>query len=200
MGKKEEKYSSIEIIQGIRKHDRKVLDFVYKAYFPHVCKYVEERHGNKGDAWDVFQDAMGVVFDLVKREKNNFLQESSFKTFFIGICHNIWLKQLRNRKLNLIFNTAMVESMPEDDREIQSLIRSNILFRICQKHIAMLKPDCRMVIEMTANEEDGEKLAEMLHFESVQAAYNKRRTCIRKLLDLIKNDPEYKNLTDYEKF
>jgi len=194
-----EQYSPQEIVQGIRSHDKKVLSWLYKEYFIMVRDIVVKNSGHESDAWDVFQDGMSVVYDLVTNQKSTFQLKSQFSTFFYGICFRVWMKQLSIRKKLIVSDPRrLILDNPEDQREINRLIHFNMLFRLYMKNFARMDSDCRKMLDLDAIGLSGEELAALLGMSSSQAAYNKRRNCISKLIELINNDPEYKNLSDYE--
>lgn len=193
------KYDKDEIIQGILNHDRKVLTHVYNAYFGYVKKHVKSNSGNDDDAWDVFQDAIGVVYDIVKHKGADFSLDSSFSTFFYAVCNNIWQKRVRDSIVRWRLQKNLVDGLRESDWDIYNLLRSNIQVRIYLKYFEMLEEDCKKILELVSEGRNGLEIANELGFNSSQAAYNKKRNCIKKIIELINNDPEYQNLNDYEK-
>jgi DNA-directed RNA polymerase specialized sigma24 family protein len=199
MGELVERYSPEEIVQGIRNHDKKVLSWIYKQYFFMVREIVVTNSGSEPDAWDVFQDGMGVVYDLATNSENPLQLSSSFATFFYSICYRVWMKQLNSRKMVVITDPGKLKSNYSDDqKEFNRLIHFNMLFRLYMKNLSLLDKECRKMLELGAASLSGEELASLMNYSSSQAAYNKKRNCISKLIELINNDPEYKNLSDYE--
>lgn len=199
MDRKEGKYCSEDILEGIGNHDREILNHVYKTQFHSICRYVETRHGNDADAWDIFQEAIGVVYDLVKNKEPKLELTSSFETFFYAVAKRLWLKQLRNRNNNPLYFAADLDNVGIDLDELEAVLRMNELFSIYMKQIENLDAKCRKAFELSVDKTDGKSMAKQLRFFSAQAAYNKKRECIKKLINLIINDPDYKKLNDYEK-
>jgi DNA-directed RNA polymerase specialized sigma24 family protein len=193
------KYDKNEIIQGILNHDRKVLSYVYDTYFGYVIKHVKSNSGNDDDAWDVFQDAIGVVYDLIKLKGADFSLDSSFSTFFYAVCNNIWQKRVRYSIRRWRLQKNVVDGLSESDWDIYNLLRSNIQVRIYLKYYDMLGEDCKKILDLVSEGKNGIEIANELGYSSSQAAYNRKRNCLKKIIELITNDPEYQNLNDYEK-
>ncbi len=198
MSEKEKKYSSLDILNGVANHDREVLEFIYKSYFDVVKKFVLINSGDEQDAWDVFQDAIGVIYD--KASDPGFMITSTFQTFFITVCKFIWYKKLRRKKFektviyseNFSFNTLNQE-------EVNDKYRENTMFRLYRKYFSKLKSDCQKILLMTSEGEKTNHIAAQIQFHSTQAVYNKRRRCLKKLMSWIESDPEYENLNENEK-
>ena len=49
-----------EIFEGIRREDRRILQRIYKVYYPSVLHYIQSNNGNEYDAQDIFQDALVI--------------------------------------------------------------------------------------------------------------------------------------------
>ena len=90
--------SELELLQGLKVQNEKAIYDVYTSYYPSVEKYVLMNSGSEQDAEDVFQDAVMVLLDYVRKE--NFNLTCSIKTLVFAIARRLWLKQLRYRSRN----------------------------------------------------------------------------------------------------
>lgn len=198
MSENEKKYSSLDILNGVSNHDREVLEFIYKSYFDVVKKFVLINSGDEQDAWDVFQDAIGVIYD--KASDPGFMITSTFQTFFITVCKFIWYKKLRRKKFEktVIYSEKFSFDTLNQD-EINDKYRENAMFRLYRKYFSKLKSDCQKILLMTSEGEKTIHIAAQIQFHSTQAVYNKRRRCLKKLMSWIESDPEYENLNENEK-
>lgn len=198
MSEKEKQYSSLEILNGVANHDREVLEFIYHSYFDVVKRFILINSGDEQDAWDVFQDGIGVIYD--KASDPNFMITSTFQTFFITICKFIWYKKLRRKKIEkAIIDSEKFSFDNLNQEEIHERYRENAMLRIYRKHFSKLKSDCQKILSMTSEGEKTNDIAAQVQFHSTQAVYNKRRRCLKKLMSWIKKDPEYVNLNENEK-
>ena len=82
-----------EVIIGILNNSDSVLKRLYLAYFPMVLQLVLNNNGNEDDAKDVYQEAIIVLYNKVKR--GDFELSSKLKTYIYSICRRLWLKRLK---------------------------------------------------------------------------------------------------------
>ncbi|MGQ9620399.1 MAG: RNA polymerase sigma factor [Bacteroidales bacterium] len=77
------KLSDNDIIEGIRRQDEKVLNYLYDNYFKLVKNHVIKNKGNSDDVYDVFQDAIVLLYQKIC--ENNFELTSELKGFFSAL-------------------------------------------------------------------------------------------------------------------
>lgn len=198
MGEEETKYSSFEVLEGVKNHDRIILQYLYDTYFSQVRNYIENRKGCESDAWDVFQDVMGMIYDYA--QKPDFVLSIPFPQFFFTLTRNTWFGLLRKWKVGVDLVFDELQDLPDDEAEkLQEMLRNQALSRIVNKHLSQLDERCLMLIKFSNLGIETASIAKKLNYHSTQAVYNQRRKCIRKLIDWIEDDPDYKNLSDYER-
>jgi RNA polymerase sigma factor (sigma-70 family) len=198
MGEEDNINRSVEILEGIKNHDREILNFVYETYFDQLADFVMKRRGTESDAWDVFQDAIGVVYDYV--QKKDFSLDVPFQAFFFTVARQLWFQRFRKSQIETNFTNQTMEHIPYEDRDtLRDLMRQQVITRLTHKYIKKLSPNCIKLVKLSNMELETSLIAKKLNYLSNQAVYNQRRKCLRKLLSWIKNDPEYQNLTDYER-
>jgi RNA polymerase sigma factor (sigma-70 family) len=198
MGEEETKYSSFEVLEGVKNHDRIILQYLYDTYFSQVRNYIENRKGCESDAWDVFQDVMGMIYDYA--QKPDFVLSIPFTQFFFTLTRNTWFGLLRKWKVGVDLVFDELQDLPDDEAEkLQEMLRNQALSRIVNKHLSQLDERCLMLIKFSNLGIETASIAKKLNYHSTQAVYNQRRKCIRKLIDWIEDDPDYKNLSDYER-
>jgi RNA polymerase sigma factor (sigma-70 family) len=82
-----------EVILGILNNSDSVLKRLYLAYFPMILQLVINNNGNEDDAKDIYQEAIIVLYNKVKR--GDFELSSKLKTYLYSICRRLWLKRLK---------------------------------------------------------------------------------------------------------
>ncbi|HMT34737.1 MAG: sigma-70 family RNA polymerase sigma factor [Bacteroidetes bacterium] len=76
--------------------DSKAINYIYKSTYPTVEKMVFKMNGSTDDAYDVFQDAVTILYE---KAKTNDLQLScKVSTYLISIAKHLWLKKLSKKK------------------------------------------------------------------------------------------------------
>jgi len=185
-----------EIIDGIRRHDNSVLTLIYKELYPGVSSYIRNNGGNSDDAKDVFQESIIIVFRQI--EQKNLEIKSGFESYLFGIARLIWLKMLRskdihNRSVNQL-NEPEVTYHPADE-----LVDEDLELRFFRKHFADMGEECQKLLKFSANGLSNETIAKMLGYKNEQVVRNLKYRCKEKLIEKIKNDPEYTRLMKEQK-
>lgn len=179
-----------DYLRGIAQNDFSVLQKIYKESLPEVIKYVKRNSGNLDDAKDVFQEGILVIF---KKVQNDDLElTTSFHIFLFSVCKRIWLKKLKKRgKKEVSFEAIEEYSFEENFEEGFLKTRKWALFN---KKLQQLSEECRKVLKMMFNGSSGKEIANTLGYTE-EYAKRKKYKCKQSLAKLIKEDPEYKNLT-----
>ncbi len=196
MGEKRNKYSTEEIIEGVKTSNRKILNYIYKRNFDSVRILVEQRFGTREEAWDVFQEGMVRIHDMfTDKEKQQKIENKniSFHTFFIAICKHVWLNKLRDREIDRVGIHSDMDQFGPDEYELIEISRTSLMFRLLHKHLNNLLPDCQKLLKMTMQGHSTTIIMHALGFISEQAVYNKKQKCMKRLLEKIKNDKDYKD-------
>jgi RNA polymerase sigma factor (sigma-70 family) len=177
------KISDKSIIEGIRRQDVKVLNYLYENYFQSVKNHVIKNSGTIEDVSDVFQDTVIALYGNVSDE--NFTLTTELKGYFFGIARNIWNVQLRYKKRVAELNIDIPEEENTDD------ISDPILERIMSKALLKLKPDCQKTLTLFSDGCSYEEIAFKMNFKNETYARRKKYLCKEALIELVKEDPEY---------
>ncbi len=90
------------LLDNLKNEENASFDILYKFYYPFVESHILQNFGSTEDAEDIFQEAIIVL--LQKLRKENFVLTSSLKTYLFAIARNLWLKRLRDNKINTVDN------------------------------------------------------------------------------------------------
>ena len=177
------KYSDIEIIEGIRKQDDRILNWLYDNYYRIVKDHVMKNSGSDDDVSDVLQDSVIILYEQILDNKLNLTTD--LKGYFFGIARNIWNSQLRKKQKT----TELVSDYPDDDGIEES--NNLLLEKIVSRAFIKLKPDQQAVLNLFAEGISYEDIALKMNLNSEEYARRKKYMCKEALMDLIKEDPEY---------
>jgi RNA polymerase sigma factor (sigma-70 family) len=183
--------SDINIIEGVRKQDDKVLNWLYDSYFQSVKKYVLNNSGSDEDVSDVFQDTIVVLYNQIAAD--NLHLTSDLKGYFFGIARNVWNAQLRKKQKTIELEIDLPEE--EDSEEQYDPILERIISRVFEK----LKPDQQMVLNLFSNGHSYEDIAKKMNLKNEVYARRKKYLCKEALLELVKEDPEYQEYLRFQK-
>lgn len=177
------KYSDIEIIEGIRNQDDRILNWLYDNYYRMVKDHVLKNSGSVDDVADVLQDSVIILFEQITDNKLNLTAD--IRGYFFGIVKNVWNSQLRKRQKT----TSLITDHPDDDGLDD--YNNQLLERILTRAFTKLKPDQQIVLNMFAEGKTYEEIAHNLDLKNEEYARRKKYLCKEALMDLVKEDPEY---------
>ncbi|MBR8536759.1 sigma-70 family RNA polymerase sigma factor [Carboxylicivirga sediminis] len=183
------KYTDSELLDAVYSRDSKLIKYIMQLVWEQVSNIVLENSGTKEDAMQVMQDAFIAIYS--KKEKP--ILVSKFSTYFIAICKNLWHFELRKRKV-----TPVYQMLSDEIPELESEIHEKELFekrrRLYLKYFNKIQKVCQDVLRLVAIGFTNEHITTELAFSSVAYTKNRKSMCNKKLLEMIKADPEYKEL------
>ena len=187
--------SEEEIIRAFKKDDHLFIKELYATFLPVVDRYVSFNNGNTDDAKDLIQQALVIVFQKVR--SNEFELSCSFKTYLYSICKNLWLKELRKRKIHKksAFDPDEIEKI-DHDVDIEKEYIFNEQYVLFRWHFLNLSEICRGLIKMRLAKTSYDEIADKLKFKNGEVARKKKYRCKELLVKRIHNDPRYKELEE----
>jgi len=183
--------SDINIIEGVRNQDDKILNWLYDNYFNTVKNHVLSNSGSDEDVSDVFQDTIIVLFNQITDDKLNLT--SDLKGYFFGIARNVWSSHLRKKQ-----KTVELEIDLPDEEETEEQYDPT-LERIVSRVFLKLKPDQQMVLNLFSEGLSYEEIASKMNLKNEIYARRKKYLCKETLLELVKEDPEYQEYLRLQK-
>jgi len=84
------------IINGILSNNQQVFNDLYEYEFPKIVQLIKKNSGCIDQAKDIFQDALVILIEKVKRTELNLT--CSIETYLYSVCRILWLEQLRKDK------------------------------------------------------------------------------------------------------
>ena len=84
------------LLSSLALGDSKTISFIYKTIYPTVEKMVFKMNGSTDDAYDVFQDAVTIVYE--KAKEDNLQLTCKFSTYIISVAKHLWMKKLTKTK------------------------------------------------------------------------------------------------------
>ena len=179
-----------DFIAAIKTGDRAGLTRMYTTIFPAIRKLVSDYGGSADDAKDVFQDATMVIYEKV--QKPDFQLTSQFSTFFYGICRNLWMSRQQRKSATEVTIPEDAKYIAEDSPEIDQLQveRGKVFYRALRQ----LGDDCQQLLELFFQKHPMEDIAQKMGYASEGYARRRKSQCKDRLVELVKNAPEYAEL------
>jgi RNA polymerase sigma factor (sigma-70 family) len=186
-----------ELINGLKEQNSQCIKYLYKEYFPLAKSIVERNSGSYEDAEDIFQDSIVVLYKRLTKE--NITLKCTLKTFFFGICKNLWMQRL-DRKWRLLYSENMAEE-PSGSYEITDKEFSEEQLekkRLFHKHFLTLPHRCQKILLLYLQNLPLKKIADELGLKNEEYAKSRKYSCKNILRKRILNDPQCKPYLTYE--
>ncbi len=180
------KYSDLDIIDGVRRQDNRILSYLYDSYYEMVSDYVRKNSGTDDDAGEVMQESVVNLYRQVTT--GEFSVKADLKGYFFGMARNVWNAQLRHRSRLVHFETE-----PADHSSSEDLTRAT-LERIVARSFALLAEDCQTVLTLYGDGLSYEEIASRMGLKNAAYARRKKYLCKEALMEIIKTDPEFHDL------
>jgi RNA polymerase sigma factor (sigma-70 family) len=186
-------YSAEEILSGIKNHDKDVLTYIYESFYQQINFFVNTNSGTDEDAQDIYQEALIVIYKKINEESLTEL-DCSFNTYLYSVCKLLWLKQLERNKIKTA-DKIEKEELQDFGEDMMDIFEKDDRMSLYQKHYRMLSKDCQKVLRLTLNKLSLKQVANIMGYKSQKYAKKKKYQCKEKLIESIKNDPKYNELT-----
>jgi RNA polymerase sigma factor (sigma-70 family) len=171
-----------EVIIGILNNSDSVLKRLYLAYFPMVLQLILNNNGNEDDAKDVYQEAIIVLYNKVKR--GDFELSSKLKTYIYSICRRLWLKRLK--QLNRYGGDIkdFQEYLPVED-EIEKHQDRDMQLNKMENALKLLGEPCKTIMEdFYMHGKSMQEICERFGYTNADNAKTQKYKCLQRLKKL----------------
>ena len=165
----------------------RALKYVYEQNRNAVFSFILANSGSEEDAQDIYQEAMIVFYENIR--KNKFKGESTIATYLFSIAKFKWFNEIKKEK-------SKVERHLKLETETYEVDPSKKLIAKEEKERVMgvfdqLKGGCKELLISSFYYDKGIKdLVSDLGFSSDQIARNKKYKCLKALRSLMENNKE----------
>ena len=191
-------FTEENIIKGIRKNDRRALDYVYNAYFYTAKRIImKNKDFSEDDAWDIFQDSMVI---LLKKINEKMIFTCSVQTYIISLCNNIVLKRIeisQRQPEDLIKNINSIKEQgefPEFYNENELTIIEELKYGLIYKQFNKLKRDCKKILKLFFNNASMKEISKKMGFSGENYARKRKHICMAYFMEMIRKDKQYNNI------
>ncbi len=183
------KLNDSELISDIKNGNTKTIEAFYAENYPTVLSYVKRKGGHHEDAKDVMQEGMYGL--LIALQRSDFVLRTKLGAYFFSICKNKWINRIRETKddQQLKQDLMHMPDLNDDQTSMQFEEHHSILFF---RKMQLLKKECREIIGFYLQRMAFKTIAEKMNLKSEGAARTRKKACLDKLLEYIKNDKTIK--------
>ncbi len=186
-------YTVEAILSGLVNSDNEILGYVYKKYYPEIRFFVIKNSGTDEDAKDTFQEALIVIYKKLK--SGNLELTCSFKTYLYSVARIIWMRHLEKNKIKtdeLTDRQVFVDF--EDNMEL--FLSEQERYKMYQKYFLTLHKDCQTILKLFLQKVPLKEIQAKLNLSSEKYVKKRKYQCKEILVKRIKNDPNYKLLSN----
>lgn len=182
-----------QYLEGLLLGCSTTLNHIYKNFLPRITEYIKRKGGGTQDAQDIFQEALIIIFQKVK--KVGFELKSSFYSFLFGICRNLWLQKIipESRRKAKIPATETTVSINYEEKEVKAQ-----RYSLYEKYLYQLSDNNRLILELAAQNFSNKEIAEKMGIESYGYIRIKKMRAKKELTNLIQNNPLYGELSKFD--
>ncbi|MBK7738187.1 MAG: sigma-70 family RNA polymerase sigma factor [Saprospiraceae bacterium] len=190
MNQLEEHYQVFKV-QGLTQELDERIKNLYKHYFDDVRNHILKNSGSMEDARDLFQELALVYYKQL--QKPDFKIETSEKNYIYGICKNLWLKKLRDRKLVSMPDDNFIETIKDgSQQEIQQNEEKDSLIDLICKTMDQITEECRQIIYLAFYlKKSALEIAGVTGY-SEQFIKVKKHRCLQGMRKMIIDSPGYR--------
>lgn len=180
-------------LNAIRTRDRVMLECLRDQFFPMVLKLVVNNSGTEEDAEDLFSEALVVILEQARDPR--FEIRNSFGTYLNAICKNLWLKQLRRKKIKIKKLAVLEKLKGYEEESFQSAIEKTEKAALYREKLKLLnKRDQHILYLFYQEKKSYEEIAKTLNINSPAYAKKLKFKAQQKLIQLVKKDPRFEEL------
>ena len=167
---------------GLRRNN--AISYIYKNQktFSHVRHFISSWKGNSHDAEDIWIESILV---LDRKIRNNEYEGGNIYGFLFGISKGLWRNKLKkNKKMDLIEEPALMDSIDEDDPE--QLYQNNERIAVLNKMLEDLGEECQKILKFWQLNYKMKEIAKLVNLSSDNMAKKKKHQCLQKLKEKAK--------------
>lgn len=191
---KKDRFSTSEILDGIREGDNAILSYVYEAHYGSIEIMILKNGGTKDIAKDIFQEALVTMFKMTQ-DKEFAIKQSSFFTFFYALCRNTLFMYFRSYKKDVLHRAAPIETNDvEFGEDVDSTILEGLKEQLFHKYFRSISEKCKSILKLVMKGYTAIVIAKMLKFTSDAYVRKRKKVCLEALVERIMKDPKSKEL------
>ena len=180
---RKEKYSTSEILDGIKNGNNIILQFVYQSYFDSIKALVLSKRGNEDLAYDIFQESLVVIYKKLKTEEFQILK-SSFFTYFYSVCRITLYKYYSTSSRDVLPHADTLHELDfvsSDFEEEERLVVEGIKEQLFQKYIEQIPDSCIKILKLVMTGLKAAEIANKLNFSSDAYVRKRKKILSREL-------------------
>ncbi|WP_025663262.1 RNA polymerase sigma factor [Aquimarina megaterium] len=181
-----------KIIKGIITGDSFIIDTFYQENFQYVGNYILENSGNEEDIKDIFQDAMIIIYNKLIFNQLNI--KGSLRSYFYGICKNLWRNQYR-KESNIIYSNSLLKHLQKQHIYTSQNMEIKERQDIYQRYYMKLSREQQKLLNLSFEGKSSKEISKIMKYTEGYVR-KKKHYSKNRLQKMIEKDPSYKELVN----
>lgn len=177
-----------KIFQSLKDNDGWAFYYINMTYLPSVIQYIKLHGGSKEDAEDIAQDAILILINNVNEGKFQLEENTQIKTYFIGICKNLWKEFVREKMkmVNLDEYDLNYEQIDLETYDFWEELSEREFLTERQKVVLEVfeqaTDTCKQILKFFYyHNYSHETIAEKMGFSNAESSKTQKNKCLKKL-------------------
>jgi len=177
-------------LKCLRNGNNKGIRKIYQDIFPKIRSYILKREGNEDQAKDIMQKALMQL--STRAQDQNFSISSSFEAYFMTICKNLWIREVKKQK-NMVTNTTVLNLVSEDI-DIATSTFEQEKWELFQEKLNLISENCKELLKLFFNKVSYKKIATLKGYANENTVKQRMFKCKTKLKEAIQKDSRFTDL------
>ncbi|HMN32215.1 MAG TPA: sigma-70 family RNA polymerase sigma factor [Chitinophagaceae bacterium] len=178
------------LLRSLANGESKAFHFIYKTIYPSVEKMVFKMRGSTDDAFDIFQDAVTIVYQ--KAQKGDLVLSSKFSTFLIAVARRLWLNKISSQKIKM---SVLVENDGIDFIHLTNDIELHLEFETkvdrLKSCLDQLGDPCKTLLNaFYFDNKNMNEIADLLGYTNAENAKSQKYKCLNRIRSLFFTEKE----------
>ena len=181
-----------ELLEKLKAQDRSAIEYLYSIAYQPIKYYVRKHLGRTSDVDDIFQDAILILYDKIKSPV--FELTTTVNLYLLGISKNLVLRrQAKAKKMRLVSASDMTFA---SDINFEKEIYQREQYELFNKYFDQLGNDCKKVLGLFFKKKSMKQIGQIMGYASEGYTKKRKFNCQKKMINMIKADPLYNELTN----
>lgn len=159
--------------------------------------FILSNSGAFPDVDDILQEGFRILWENLQKE--DFILFTSAENYIYQVCRKLWLKELRRRNIEKKPNHEIIFDSLCDQEDLEMEMQREKLMCILERNIEKLAPRGRELYSLKFKGLSLQEIASQMGLKNHRIAKDKYYREKKRLISLIKQDPEYQQFFYSEK-
>jgi RNA polymerase sigma factor (sigma-70 family) len=187
-------HSDQKYIQALVDNNELLLNELYDKFSCKIRRLIINNHGSEADAADIFQETLLTICQKAKGQ--NFVLTCPIDAFIYLVAKDKWINELAKRKSHKVtfIDSYGYDKIGEDTFKIaEEIVLERARKELIAAKVEELSESCKQLLKLSWEEKSLKEVAEILKLKYGYVR-KKKSECMAKLIELVKQCPEFKSL------